>query len=56
MWEGNIYMNLPAFPMGCRVLFAQERAHCCGTLDDLYLQGQTYEECVQNVVDTTVFV
>lgn len=25
-------------------------------LDDLYLPGQTYEECVQSVVDTTVSV
>ena len=25
-------------------------------LDDLYLQGQTYEKCVQNVIDTTVLL
>lgn len=25
-------------------------------LDDLYLQGQTYEKCVQNVLDTTVLL
>ena len=25
-------------------------------LDDLYLQGQTYEDCVKNVIDTTVLL
>ena len=25
-------------------------------LDDLYLQGQTYEKCVLNVIDTTVLL
>ena len=30
--------------------FTQTRAH----LDDLYLQGRTYDDCVKNVIDTTV--
>ena len=57
-------MNLPAFPMGCRALpgFSLKSLNlpyllCTSKstlLYDLYLQGQTYEECVQNVIDTTV--
>ena len=25
-------------------------------LDDLYLQGRTYDDCVKNVIDTTVLL
>ena len=63
-------MNLPAFLMGYHVLpvyftkilkpplsTLHKQGHIVvAHLDDLYLQGQTYEKCVQNVIDTTVLL
>ena len=70
MWEGNIYEFTCLLPNGLSCaprIFTKilkpplstlnKQGHIAvAPLDDLYLPGQTYEECVQNVVDTTVSV
>ena len=52
-------MNSLAFPMVCHVfpgfLLKSSNLHYpVAHLDDIYLQGQTYDQCVRNVIDITV--
>ena len=62
-------MNSLVFPMGCRVPppvhqnsetpfshFTQTRAYIYAHLDGLYLQCRSYDDCVKNVIDTTVLL
>ena len=67
IWEGNLY-QFTCIPNGLSCapqIFTKILKPLLSTLhrqghiavahlDDLYLQGQTCEKCVQNVIDTTV--
>ena len=67
IWEGNLY-EFTCLPNGLSCaprIFTKllkpplstlhKQGHIAvAHLDDLYLQGQTYEKCVQNVIDTTL--
>ena len=67
IWEGNLY-EFTCLPNGLSCaprIFTKllkpplstlhKQGHMAvAHLDDLYLQGQTFEKCVQNVIDTTL--
>ena len=69
IWEGELY-EFTCLPNGLSCapcIFTKtlkpplstlhkQRHIAVAHLDDLYLQGQTYEKCVQNVIDTTVLL
>lgn len=69
IWEGELY-EFTCLPNGLScaprilvkslstsVYYAQKQGHkAVAHLDDLYLQGQTYQNCVHNVIDTTILL
>ena len=69
IWEGELYeFTCPPNGLSCAPrIFTKilkpplstlyKQGHIAvAHLDDRYLQGQTYEKCVQNVIDTSVLL